>query len=120
MTILRLLPVFISSLLIAAHFLRDGSIGWVVCSLGLPVVLFFRQRWTARLVQAGLLIAMMVWIRTLVILTAERMDMQRPWLRLMVILGAAAIWTGASACVFFAKPLKQRYRLTKTAEAPEC
>jgi hypothetical protein len=43
--ILRLIAFFIASLLLAAHFLRDGSLGLVVVSLLVPLFLLIRKWW---------------------------------------------------------------------------
>ena len=113
MNFIRLLPVCLSSVLIAAHFLRSGSFVWVGCSLAFPFLLFFPKKWAARIVQACLVIGMLEWLRTLYIIANLRIETGKPWMRLVIILGSVAIVTGASACVFFMKPLRIRYRLEK-------
>ena len=114
MNAIRLLPVFLSALLIAAHCLRMGSLILVVCSLAFPILLLFPKRWSARVVQLCLIIASVEWFRTLFVIASQRMEASMPWKRLVVILGSVAVLTGASACVFFMKPLKERYKLNKT------
>ena len=113
MNIIRLLPVFLSSLLVAAHFLRSGSYGFVGCSLAFPFLLFFPQKWVARTVQICLLFAMFEWLRTLYAIASLRIEIGKPWVRLVIILGSVALFTGASACVFLMKALKIRYKLEK-------
>ena len=113
MNAIRLLPVFLSALLIAAHCLRMGSLVLVVCSLAFPILLLFPERWSARIVQLFLIIASLEWFRTLFVIASQRMDASMPWKRLVVILGSVAVLTVASACVFFMKPLKARYKLDK-------
>jgi hypothetical protein len=111
MNVVRLLPVFLSSLLIAAHFLHAGSLGLVWCSLFFPFLLFSAERWAARIVQACLIAASLVWFSTLYTLVQQRMDAGQPWMRLSLIIGAVALFTGLSACVFWWKPLAVRYKL---------
>ena len=111
MNIIRLLPVFFSSLLMAAHCLRSGSPIFVWCSLAFPFLLLFPKKWAARTVQICLLIAMLEWLRTLFVIANQRIDMGLSWRRLAIILGSVAVLTGASGCVFFMKPLKKRYKL---------
>jgi len=113
MNLIRLLPVFISSLLIAAHCLRSGSLIFVACSLAFPFLLLFPKKWAARTIQICLLIAMLEWLRTLFVIANQRIDMGQPWTRLAIILGSVAVLTGASACVFFMEPLKKRYHLLR-------
>jgi len=111
MIIIRLLPIFLSSLLMAAHCLRSGSSVLVGCSLAFPFLLLFPKKWAARTVQVCLLISMLEWFRTSFIIAIQRIDGGMPWIRLVVILGSVAILTGASTCVFFMKPLRDRYEL---------
>ena len=111
MNIIRLFPVFLSSLLIAAHCLRWGS--WVLTGVCLvfPVLLFFTKPWAARIVQLYLIIASLEWLRTLFVFASRRIAESMSWTRLAVILGGVAIFTAASGCVFLMKPLKERYKL---------
>ena len=111
MNTIRLLPVFLCSLLMAAHCLRSASLVLVGCSLAFPFLLFVPKKWAARTVQICLLVAMFEWLRTLYVLASLRIEMGQPWVRLVIILGSVAILTGASACVFLMKPLKNRYEL---------
>ncbi|MHC4131090.1 MAG: hypothetical protein ACYSSP_11545 [Planctomycetota bacterium] len=113
MNFIKLLPVLLSALLMAAHFLRMGSLILVVVSLALPLLLLLRKRWAVRAVQICLIIATLEWFRTLYVIARQRIDMSMPWTRLAVILGGVAVFTGLSACVFFMKSLKIRYKLFK-------
>lgn len=111
MDVLRLLPVFLSALLLGAHFLRTGLIVLVVPAVLFPVLLLFRRAWAARLVQATLVLAALEWVRTLVILVVGRRASGEPWYRLAVILGVVAAFTGVSALVFRCRSLREKYDL---------
>ena len=111
MNIIRLLPIFISSLLIAAHFLRSGMLFLVCCSLAFPFFLLFPKKWAARTVQFCLLVAMLEWLRTMFNIVSQRIDIGMPWVRLVIIMGSVALLTGASACIFLMKSLRDRYEL---------
>ena len=113
MNFIRLVPVFLSAVLIAAHFLRGGSWLLVWASLAFPLFLIFPERWAARVVQLCLILASLVWVFTLPTLVQQRIIMGEPWLRLVIIIGTVALFTGLSAGVFFLKPLKVRYKLDK-------
>ncbi|MBW8000636.1 MAG: hypothetical protein FVQ80_01265 [Planctomycetes bacterium] len=115
MNVIKLLPVLLSSLLIAAHTMRKGAPLWLaILCIALPaIVLFFPKRWAARLVQVYLIIAAAEWSRTLFILANKRIENHEPWMRFALIIGAVALLTAASACVFFSKSLKSRYKLGK-------
>lgn len=109
MIVIRLIPVFLSALLIAAHLMRMGSMPLVILSLAFPFFLLIKKPWAAKLVQVCLLLATLEWIRTLVQLVSQRIESQTPWTRLAIILAIVTIWTAASACIFFTKTIKARY-----------
>ena len=94
---LRTLPVVLSALVLAAHFFRTRSLALVVLSLALGLLLLVPQRWAARVVQAGLVLGALEWVRTLVSFAGQRMETGRPWARLAVILGGVAVATALSA-----------------------
>jgi hypothetical protein len=96
-TILRALPVTLSALVLAAHFSRASRLPLVALSLALPLLLLVRKRWSARVVQAGLVLGALEWVRTLAFFASQRMEAGRTWGRLAVILGAVAVLTALSA-----------------------
>lgn len=114
MNALRLLPVVLSALLLGAHFFRAGLFPVVILALLFPALLFFRRAWAARLVQILLVLGALEWIRTLLVLVAERHAGGQPWAMLVVILGVVAVFTGCSALLFCGRSLKTRYRLDKS------
>lgn len=95
--LLRALPVVLSALLLAAHFYRAGSLALVALSLALPLLLLVGERWSARTVQAGLVLGALEWVRTLAFFAGLRMEAGRTWGRLAVILGVVALLTALSA-----------------------
>ena len=94
---LRALPVFLSALFLAAHFFRSRQLVLVAVSLALPFLLLVRKRWSARVVQVGLVLGALEWVRTLTFFAGQRMEAGRPWGRLAVILGTVAALTALSA-----------------------
>ncbi|MCP4131967.1 MAG: hypothetical protein GY754_13400 [bacterium] len=111
MNVLKLIPVFISFLLLGAHFFRTGLLPFVVLCMVLSFFLFVKEAWAARLLQIFLIIGAYEWVRTLLTFTDERLAMGRPWIRLVIILGMVALFTGLSALVFHSPSLKERYKL---------
>ena len=95
--VLRALPVVLSALVLGAHFYRSRSVALVALSLALPLLLLVGERWSARAVQAGLLLGAVEWVRTLAFFAGQRMEAGRPWARLAVILGVVALLTALSA-----------------------
>jgi len=110
---LRLLPVLISFLLVAAHFLRSGQVIFVSLVLCMPLLLLLRQAWVPRVVQVVLLLAAAEWLRTLVSIAQLRMHTGEDWVRMAVILGAVALFTAASGLVFRHAALRAWYTRAK-------
>ncbi len=111
MNIVRLLPVFLSALLLAAHFLRARMYPLLVVSLAFPFVLLCPRRWAARVVQVALVLGAVEWIRTALMLIMIRQAEGRAWTRMTIILGAVAAVTAASGLVFRLGAIKKRYQL---------
>ncbi len=93
----RLVPVVLSLLVLAAHFLRQGNQAFVVLVLVSGVLLAVPRIWAARTVQTILVLGALEWVRTLVVKVGERASAGQPVTRLAVILGTVALVTGASA-----------------------
>lgn len=110
MLVLRLFPVILSYLLLAAHFFRSGNLLPVAACLFLPLALTLPRRWAALLVQAGLLLGAAEWIRTLVAIASRREALGEPWVRMAVILGAVAAVTLLSSLVFRGRVVREHYR----------
>lgn len=114
MTFVRLIPVILSALLLGAHFFRSGPTFLAVLIALLPVILFVKQAWVARLTQLVLVLGGIEWVRTLLIFVAQRREADQPWTRLAVILGAVALFTIGSGLLFsLSAALRKRYGLDK-------
>ncbi len=111
MNFIRLLPILLSSLLLAAHFFRSGPNLLVLFSIVFPALLWIRKRWAVRVVQGILVLGSIEWLRTLLVLASIRIAAGEPWGRLVLILGIVAALTLASSFVFLLPPLKKRYSL---------
>ena len=109
MNVLRLLPVILSFLLMAAHFYRAGLLPLAALCIALPFLLFLRQAWIRRLFQVLLVLGALEWLRALYGFAAMRIAFGEPWTRLALILGAVALFTGLSGLVFRSKSLRDYY-----------
>ena len=98
--VLRLIPVILSAMLLAAHFSRAGSSTLAVMALAVPLLLLIRESWAARTVQLALVLGGVEWLRATWSYVRQRMELGEPWGRLVVILGVVALFTWASALVF--------------------
>jgi hypothetical protein len=109
MNFLRLFPVIFSSLLLGAHYLRSGNWVLVAIALILPFTLLVKQKWVARGVQVLLVLGAAEWVHTMWSILQVRKAANEPWVRMVVILGAVALFTAASALVFETRALRRRY-----------
>ena len=103
------IPVVLGFMLLAAHFKRDGQTIVAIISLLFPFLLLFGKIWAVRIVQLALVAGAVEWVRTLFLLQALRVEYGLPWLRLVLIIGTVAVFTGCAALVFFHKSLKRKY-----------
>ena len=110
MNFVRLIPVFISFLLLAAHFLRAGQTIVVVILLAMLFLLFLKKYWVPWVIQVVLLLGAVEWLRTLMSVAQVRIGMDMPWMRMAVILGVVALFTVLSCLVFRSQALRDRYR----------
>ena len=111
MVVLALLPAILSYLVLAAHFLRGGHLALTGLCLALLVALAFTKRWLAVVWQVSLLLGAAEWVRTLVLLLAERRSLGEPYLQMALILGGVAAFTLASAFLLYLPVLRRRYGL---------
>jgi hypothetical protein len=114
MSVILLIPTVLSFLLLGAHFLRDGSMDLVVVSLLIPLILLVRRRWVSRVVQIILVLAALEWAWTVWEIAENRIARNEPLGRMVVILGAVALWTVCSAILFETRTLRQCYRRIQT------
>jgi Ni,Fe-hydrogenase I cytochrome b subunit len=116
MNFIRLLPVIVSVLLLAAHFLRDGYIAIVVALAGTLALLFVRRPWVSRIFQIGLILGGLEWLRTLLNFINQRQMLGQTWGRLALILGLVALFTIGSTLVFQITAIRQQYQLDSLAK----
>ena len=111
MNILRLFPVIFSFLILSAHFSRGNLFVLSIIFLMIPLILFIKQAWVVRLTQIILIIGSLEWIRSMFIYINQRQTIDEPYLRLVIIIGIVALFTGLSALVFRNQSLKKIYKL---------
>ena len=97
MRALRAVAVCLSFLLLAAHYLRGAQfVGVAVCLL-LPLLLAVPSGWATWGLRVALVLGAMEWVRILAGFAAARRSLGEPWLRMALILGGVALFTGLSA-----------------------
>jgi len=109
MNFLRLLPVLVSILLLAAHFFRAGQVVLVFVLPGLLLLLMVKKFWVPWVMQVVLLLGAAEWLRTLFFVAQMRIEYDMPWMRMAIILGTVALLTACSGLVFRGKALRKRY-----------
>lgn len=111
MKILSYVLIVLSLIVLGAHFLRYGNMLGVLGALVLIGMLFVRQAWVARLIQAILVLGALEWVRTLFVMARWRAAQGEPFVRMVVILGIVAAVTLCSALLFQLPALKRIYAL---------
>jgi hypothetical protein len=106
---LLLLWPSVALLMLAAHFYRAGLWPMAIAVVLVNSVLLVRRAWTARAVQAVLLLGAFEWLRALAAFVGERVAAGQPYVRLVVILGVVALFTAGAALVFRSLRLRARY-----------
>jgi hypothetical protein len=97
MAILTVALAWLSLLLLAAHVMRAGSVLLVVGCLAVMVLVPMQRAWAVWSVQVVLWLATVEWLRTAWVLMGVREAADRPWLRMVLILGAVALLSGVAA-----------------------
>lgn len=102
-------PIVLSLLVLAAHFLRGGCLPFTLALLALLALLPLRRAWVPRFFQVVLTLGALEWGRTLVTLAMARGEQGEPYLRMVLILGAVALVTQGSALLFETDRLRRWY-----------
>lgn len=93
MILVRLLPLILSALLVAAHIMRFYGLLAAILVLLLLGTLFFRTKWILRCWQGVLVAATFMWINTTYDIIQVRLALNQPWLRLIVIMCTIIVLT---------------------------
>lgn len=110
MRILALAPAVLSTLLLAAHFLRMGALAVVVALIFMIPLIGVRRWWVPRLFQLVLGLGALEWIRTMLVFRSVRIALGQPYGRMVVILTGVAAFTALSALLFEMPRLRSWYR----------
>jgi hypothetical protein len=101
-------PVF-AFLLLAAHFFRgENLLVALACILAIFLVLV-RRPWAAYMMQVGLVLGSIEWLRSTISLVLSRSASGEPFLRLAFILGGVTLFTALSALAFRTRPLRGHF-----------
>ena len=109
MIAIRLLPLILSFVLLAAHFSRLNLLPLVILSLLLPLLLFIKKIWVVRTIQVLLILGALEWVRSMIYYVGVRKSIGDDWTRLAIILSVVALYTALSGLVLQSKYLKKVY-----------
>jgi len=107
---LQIVLYVIVSWLIAAHFLRSGSLIFAALCLATPLLFLLRRRWSLLLLQGLAYAAAAIWLATAWQVVAERRFFGQPWLRAAAILVAVAAVSALAGVLLRGPAVRQRYR----------
>ena len=109
MIVLRLLPVMFADLIFAAHYSRAGHDWLAILILILPLSFFIRKTFIVRAWQIIMAFSALVWLKVTFDMVQIRISMETPWLRLVLILGAIALFSAFCAWWLENKKIKAFY-----------
>lgn len=105
----------LSTLVLAAHFLRDGNLPLVVVLIAIVPLVWLQRRWVPRVFQVVLGLGSLEWLRTLLTLRDVRQAMGQPHGRMVAILGAVALLAAVTASLFELPRVRSWYRRANQA-----
>jgi hypothetical protein len=100
----------LASLLLAAHFFRQGNLPLVALCLLTPLLFIVRRPWSLAALQVSAYFASAIWLVTAVRLVQERIAIGRPWAIAAIILGAVACLTATAGALLNSRAIKGKYR----------
>ena len=109
MNFIRLLPAILSLLLLSAHFSKIGIPILSIVFLIVPFLLLIKKQWVPQLIQIVLIIGFFEWIRALLYYVQQRLEIGEPYVRLIIIIGVVALFTGFSTLVFRNRKIRELY-----------
>ncbi len=117
---LRITPLIIACLLLAAHFLRRGDLVLVAISAAAPLLLLVRARWVLWVLQALAYCGALLWVWTAFEFAQHRIALGVPWVRMAVIVGGVAAFTAIAGALLNTRALRRRYPVDNpTSEEPQ-
>ena len=100
-------------LLLAAHFSRANNGFLAILTLLIPLLLFIRKGWVIYTLQIVGYLGAVVWIVSGYQYVQLRIAAGDDWIRLMLIIGAIAIYSSGSAYFLRSERVKEIYGILK-------
>ncbi|MFQ6678750.1 MAG: hypothetical protein ACE5D0_10610 [Fidelibacterota bacterium] len=108
--ILRLIPLIISWLILAAHFLRYGNILSALLCIMVPLLLIIPKRIILHIVQWFTFAGVLLWIKIGIDLVKLRFAFHDDYYRLAIIMTFVALFTFVSGLTLYHESFRRVYR----------
>lgn len=105
----RYVPIILTAILLAAHFLRSYSLLPMTLCLMAPFLLFIKQRWSLLTLQLLTIPAALIWLVTLSGIIQQRIFEGRSWTASAIILGGVALFTLFAGWLLNSPQLKEKF-----------
>jgi type VI protein secretion system component VasK len=99
----------LASLILGAHFLRDGHMLFVLLCLLFPFLLLIRRRWVLQLLQGYALVGAFIWAQATYALVQTRIAEGESWTRMLLILAGVTLFTLWAGFLLRSRRLQERY-----------
>ena len=109
MTIIIYITSILSFILIGSHFLRDYNFGLALVSVLVPFLFFIRKRWILYIASGLLFLSAGLWINTALNFSYVRIELEQPYFRMLIILGAVSLFTAMSGFLILSKRFRRKY-----------
>jgi len=106
----RIALYILAAALIAAHFLRAGSVIGVALCLATPLLFLVRRRWSLLVLEWLIYGAAIVWLASAWQIVAMRQSLGQPWHLAAAILVAVAAISVLAGGLLHGKIPRERYR----------
>ena len=107
---MRSVPAYICGVLLAAHFLRVGSLLLTFVCLVLPFTMLSRQLWSLYATRGMLGVGVLIWLETMVSRMMGRLEYGQPFVRLAIILTAVAAFNGFALALLMPRSVRERFK----------
>lgn len=107
---IRSVPAYICGVLLAAHFLRAGSLLLTFVCLVLPFTMLSRRVWSLYATRGMLGLGVLVWLGTMAARVMSRLEYGQPFLRLASILGAVTAFNALALALLLPRSVRERFK----------
>ena len=106
-----ILSIF-SSLMLSAHFLRNGNYGLMIVGIILPLFYFIKKQWLIKIFSGLLLFGFLEWIRTIINIYHFRLLINQPYERMVFIMTFVSSLTLLSGLLMLRKKFINKFEAT--------